>query len=93
MYIYGFHGKPPQILGGGVRLPTLGLVGEVCQQIVKYAIPINHLYPKCVKKDYVCQFLGPHNTGKPTFLVNYFHTHEFFYTLHMSFGLPGPLLT
>ena len=44
------------------------------QQMAKYSISINNLYPKYMKRVYVCQLLSPYNVGKHTFLEQCFYT-------------------
>ena len=57
----------------GVLLQTLGL-GDICQQIAKYAIAINNLYQKHIYKSEGLPVLGPHNVGKRTFFGTYLCT-------------------
>ena len=62
------HVSPPPLRGMFANFLILRIVCQLCQRIAKYAISVDNLNQKHIKRGCVCQFLGPHNAGKHTFL-------------------------
>ena len=80
--------SPPR-LGGGmfVNFSVWNNVCQLCQGTAKYAMTIDILYQKHITRGDVCEFWGPHQVDKHTFL-------DFVYFVsHIRVGLPGPLRT
>ena len=47
---------------------------ELCQRMATYTVSVDILYRFYTKRGNACQFRGPHNVGKQTFLGKYVYT-------------------